>query len=47
MTTVWLCLMIGGLYAAVYAVVLWKFFPDTYLVRLLDERITPWLKNHI
>jgi len=47
MTTVWLCLIIGGLYAAVYAVVLWKFFPDTYLVRLLDERITPWLKNHI
>lgn len=47
MTTVWICLLIGLLYAVVYAFVIIKFFPNTYVVRLLNERINPWLKERM
>lgn len=47
MTMVWLCLMIGILYVVSYAFVLMKFFPNSYIIRLLNERISPWLKGKL
>jgi len=47
MTTVWLCLLIGLFYAVIYAFVIIKFCPKTYVVRLLGERVSPWMKNHL
>lgn len=44
--SVLLCLLIGLVYISIYVLVLWFFFPDKYIVKLVKERVVPWLKNY-
>ena len=47
MTRVLLCLLVGVFYVLAYLLVLYRFCPNTYVMKLLIERVSPWLKNRL
>ena len=44
-TSVGLCLLIGIAYIIVYSIVITLLFPKSYIVRLLKQRLYPWLTS--
>ena len=47
MTKVSACLIVGLLYIFMYLFILFKFFPNTYIIKLFEKRINPWLNDYI
>ena len=45
LTSVPLCLLIGVAYTVVYCAILVRFFPNTYLMKLINNRVIPMLKK--
>lgn len=47
MTMVLVCLVVGLLLVIAYLFVLFKFSPNTYIIKLFLNRINPWLRGYI
>lgn len=46
MTNVFSCISVGIGYFFLYTLIIYRFFPNVYVVKVFKERIKPWLKKH-
>ena len=46
LTMVVVCFAIGIIYLSLYMFILFKFFPDIYVVKVLTDRVKPLIKSH-
>lgn len=47
MTMVMPCLLIGAIYIVIYSLIIWKFFPGTYVVNIINAHILPWARKNV